>query len=114
MSEKTEYIDREKTIEIVNLQMAKVVLGANVGKMASDVYNLAKSHAIDYIRCVPSADVQEVKHGEWIVRNRKKVIHCSICNNVVPILMCYGEPLKIHYNFCPSCGAKMDGVNNEC
>ena len=48
------------------------------------------------------ADVIEVKHGEWgigIGYDRNKKFKCSLCE-----LMTY-EPT----NFCPYCGAKMDG-----
>ena len=53
----------------------------------------------------PTADVVEVKHGEWIVVGRTKgmsaILKCSYC----------GRVRKGHgrSNYCPDCGAKMDG-----
>ena len=47
------------------------------------------------IRNLPTADVVEVKHGEWLLDGR-----CSECLE---------NPLTTHKNFCPNCGAKMDG-----
>lgn len=65
-----------------------------------------------YDRCLvhrqPTADAVEVVHGEWIdgrpwVNSRWKV--CSVCHNTAP------EP-QGGYNYCPNCGAKMDGDGN--
>ena len=60
-----------------------------------------QSNAIYAIKDVPTADVVEVRHGEWkqgdmpIYGGHK----CSVC----------GEN-TLHYQatFCPNCGAKMD------
>lgn len=41
-------------------------------------------------------NVPEVRHGRWIHKN--SYIFCSEC----------GEP-NIEWNYCPNCGAKMDG-----
>ena len=58
----------------------------------------------------PTADVVEVRHGEWVVKKlnnpfyeSKKAPHCSECN-----YMCF-----IRYDYCPNCGAKMDGERRE-
>ena len=61
---------------------------------------------------IPTADVQEVRHGHWIEKNldnfRKVECSCSICGwsgaeN-------YDSYVDIHdFEFCPYCGAKMDG-----
>ena len=51
----------------------------------------------------PTADVAEVKHGEWIWSMdfpiMQAMIRCSLCN----------EPSITMSKFCPNCGAKMDG-----
>lgn len=45
----------------------------------------------------PTADVEEVRHGEWI--EGKILDNCSIC----------GEKGFPGWKYCPNCGAKMDG-----
>lgn len=56
------------------------------------------------------ADLVEVKHGEWI---EKEEIYgdvyytCSNCNNDWTTID--GTPQENFMNFCPNCGAKMDG-----
>ena len=49
-------------------------------------------------RC--AADVQEVRHGRWDFDEYGWV--CSVCES--PISVRYGKK-----NYCPNCGAKMDG-----
>ncbi len=57
-----------------------------------------------------TVDAVPVVHGRWV-----KVDHyppeCSICGDIAP-LTCDGEA---HYmgNYCPNCGAKMDGGNED-
>jgi hypothetical protein len=67
------------------------------------------------IETIPTADVVEVKHGEWVEKdcitesNRGRTIHyvtnkCSVC----------GKWNGRHKsNYCPNCGAKMDGGKTE-
>ena len=48
-----------------------------------------------------AADVQPVKHGHWIINSDGYYPMCSECMN---------EPQgRIMTDFCPNCGAKMDG-----
>ena len=60
------------------------------------------------IRNIPSADVVEVKHGEWIDKTM------SVPNGHGQTYGKYGWSVcknKVRYksNFCPNCGARMDG-----
>ena len=64
---------------------------------------------IDQIRYVPSADRPQ---GEWINKhewdNGFLERECSLCGAMKPILM---HTAKI--NYCPNCGARMKGADNE-
>ena len=51
---------------------------------------------------VPTADVEEVKHGYWEQMKAYKSLYvCSRCGDLFP---------DYKSDYCPSCGAKMDGV----
>ena len=50
---------------------------------------------------LPTADVQEVRHGHWIFRG-DYTSTCSCCNNDVDV------DHKKEPKYCPDCGAKMD------
>ena len=52
-----------------------------------------------------AADVQPVKHGKWIADGDGYhwTYNCSICG------WKDGYPFNERHNFCPNCGARMDG-----
>ena len=57
---------------------------------------------------LPSADVVEVKHGEWVDGGVDGVGACGIEYRYNKCSVCgyeYSFPMK--YNFCPRCGADM-------
>ena len=57
---------------------------------------------------IPTADVAPVRHGYWIEQENwapdDYYYTCSACGEDYNTI--YGTP---DYNFCPHCGAKMDG-----
>lgn len=54
------------------------------------------------IRKFPSADVEPVVHGKWIELEPEIALYaCSCCN--------HNFLLRMNSNYCPNCGAKMDG-----
>lgn len=59
---------------------------------------------------VPSADVAEARHGKWIEQEDgfgDTYYDCSCCGESFCLIE--GTPADNMYNFCPNCGAKMDG-----
>lgn len=61
----------------------------------------AVADCLDLLDKQPTADVVEVKHGEWerkIKNGRPRGLKCSLC----------GRNIHFHENYCPECGAKMD------
>ena len=60
---------------------------------------------------LPAADVAPVRHGRWVSVPHKLARVCSVCNR--------DEPYKFAdidadvYDYCPYCGAKMDGGDNS-
>lgn len=63
----------------------------------------------DIICKIPTADVVEVKHGEWVYWQPDGTNHlwnCSVCGGAI------STPMKFvadHIKYCEHCGAKMDG-----
>ena len=84
-----EYIERESAKKEFNLNFGSV------------------SHAVIANRIldsIPTADVAPVVHGRWDARIMKDigtytVYWCSECNNFS----------YYKHNYCPNCGARMDG-----
>lgn len=52
----------------------------------------------DGVPCNHLIEVEPVRHGRW-KRYGRNLGECSNC----------GEIVNIRYNYCPNCGAKMDG-----
>ena len=92
--------------------LAEVIENLNIrvaGKPAR--WNDAKYYVLREISQAPDADVEEVRHGEWIEVNHtgnsksvRKIKYstkkCSVCG------YCNGRRKTKR---CPNCGAKMDG-----
>lgn len=94
----TEYISREKAIEVIkNYGKGAISDGMKTLDPVDDMVYLAK--AIDLI---PAANVSEVKHGHWKKDKNKRA--CSLCGFV------YYQNGDDNFSFCPDCGAKMDGA----
>ena len=87
-----EYIKREALIE-------------NLNKFAPEQYNALVNMLIEK---QPTADVVEVKHGEWhlLYNCANEGVYCSVCHKKV-YKTDYANQ-KIKSPFCPNCGAKMD------
>ena len=57
-----------------------------------------------------TADVQPVKRGRWITWDDSGFTKCSCCNSeyYISALQTVGDS-EGFVNFCPNCGARMDG-----
>ena len=68
---------------------------------------------LEALRKVPTADVKEVKHGQWNTVLDESILEHY--NNDVDIFACSicGIKSKRPTIFCPSCGARMDGGVKE-
>ena len=60
----------------------------------------------EYLDEIPTADVQEVRHGGWISNDLggyKWAYYCSECGWID------GYPFNDRHKYCPHCGALMNG-----
>ena len=93
-------IDADRALEIVRDQ----------GIAHPNAYHLT-NYATLILREAPTIDVAPVRHGRWVSVPHKLARVCSVCNR--------DEPYKFAdidadvYDYCPNCGAKMDGGNND-
>lgn len=63
------------------------------------------------INAIPAADVAQVVHGQWV---HSRYEDCSEQFELVKCSQCSHEAYAIAFyvrngNYCPNCGAKMDG-----
>ena len=60
---------------------------------------------LEYIDTLPSADVEPVRHGVWMEENG--FIYCPFCGDPWGAPGC--ESMVKSFNYCPNCGARMEG-----
>lgn len=67
---------------------------------------------LEKIDSLPTADVAEVKHGEWIEQEDMGDVYytCSQCRNDWTTID--DTPQENFMNYCPNCGADMRGGKN--
>ena len=94
-----EYIEREAVLE----RLAKVDMDTYYGFTAAVQFGV--NHAIQCIKEAPAADVVEVRHGRWKNGGNGLYDTCSACGKEIY--------LAIPMNYCPECGALMDGKEDE-
>lgn len=104
-----EYIEREAAIKFVKELMEEVNNKTAInGSYVTKTYDMAIRHATKLLRYVPTAypkaDVVEVVRGRWIKRQFADEstafgYSCSECHSTY----------EVDTNYCPNCGAKMDG-----
>lgn len=79
-----------------------------IAAMDTEFYDAADEDVVlELINQQPTADVQEVKHGEWLLERepcgKPYCYHCTICDSDF-----HHTGIKVAWDFCPNCGAKMD------
>lgn len=85
----TEYIERENALKVLA-----------AGRGCGNIFSRA-------IRNIPAADVAPVRHGQWIdcEDDYSSYVRCSVCEDEFTSW----EADCAITNFCPNCGARMDG-----
>ena len=60
----------------------------------------------------PTVEAVPVVHGKWIVKDSGLWQDCSVCGVAVEVdsmYMCKASE-DMNFNYCPHCGAKMEGL----
>lgn len=96
-------ISRKAAIDAIHCDIT-VIGTANAETVARTI-----GEFVDRIKALPSAQPQRMR-GRWIESDADGFV-CSVCRNgykMQPTLM--GMPM---FEFCPCCGARMDGGEQE-
>ena len=93
----SDYISREAAIDRLNKNLSN----CNPGTFSEMCY----ADAIETVKHLPSADVEPVRHGKWIEDH--DYLKCPECGVMVKRDFTFFDVGD--WNFCPNCGAKMEG-----
>lgn len=100
-----EYIDRDSLLSDITAAVDHRGMGVIIGQTL-----------MRYIKRQPAADVAPVVHGRWVhsryedCAEQFELVKCSQCNHEAYAMAFYVRG----GNYCPNCGAKMDGgVDND-
>lgn len=107
-----EYIEREAAIAIIEEKQKELCPVGRYGRgyvYGSDREKYdAWDAIIDALENIPSADVAPVVHGRWEyipqTLNTLSQLRCPFCG-----WWSLDPSIDGTYNYCPHCGAKMDG-----
>ena len=66
------------------------------------------------INAAPTVDAESVRHGRW-EELKDGMLECSECHSIAPYEENrWGDVVNVtSYDYCPWCGAKMDGGEND-
>lgn len=108
---KTEYINREEAMTIPILPEDQRIRLDRINEAFEEGWR----QALECLAFLPSADVVEVRHGQFIgteydgYADGNPVYYEWICSECG----CVFEDDEPKMNFCPNCGAKMDGGQDD-
>lgn len=102
------YIDAD---ELLNALQGTVSVVCCTIPYDKEVFTILHDRQVEIYNLIdkqPTADVVEVIHGEWESYPNNLYRRCSVCKREY-----YTELNRYKGNYCPNCGAKMDGKKAE-
>ena len=109
MENEKRLIDANALLE--EIQFRRPVIDVET-KIVADCVEIARKAIVN----APAVDAVEVAHGHWVSLTEcaNAGVYCSVCNKKVykeDYAFC-NRKNKLRSNYCPNCGAKMDGDGN--
>lgn len=90
------------------LRRDDVLSNADIITVQTREYGTIDVVPVEYLADLPTADVVEVKRGEWSHLGGDEWC-CTNCGEVITTEGSWDKPTK---KYCNECGAKMDGRSN--
>ena len=109
MASEKRLIDANDLIAEINEAISNI---AFTSPYQSDISTMTSGmeRVLDIVEDSPSVDAVEVVHGRWEKSEYNGFVRCDKCKDV------YIDESWLtdgKWNYCPNCGAKMDGGNDD-
>lgn len=109
----SDYIDRQTVLQCIKESRENIDWGQSEDGDAFLHYSAALYRTIASKECLPSADVEPVKHGRWIPckygdYHWHRCSACGVADKYIETISSRGIDLESVRNYCPNCGARMD------
>lgn len=107
----SDYIDRTALLSFLRREANEAQIYADENGGESVGYAECLEDVIADIERIPAANVEPVRHGEWVDCGDEygSYARCSVCGAEYT----NWDADCARTDFCPNCGAKMDGGNND-
>ena len=101
----SDYIERQAVIDAIHCDITIT------GRQNAELVASTIGAFVDRVKALPSADVVQVRRGKWKkIGVWGRVYRCNQCGNFLDFDGVNAG--RGSANFCPNCGAKMDGGEN--
>ena len=97
--------------------MAEYIRAVEAAEKVAGIFKVPMADLVDIFSEIPAADVAPVVHARWISWEEAGNFvpspdrhECSVCHDAAQVLVNGFELLS---DYCPNCGAKMDGGDND-
>lgn len=101
--------------ELIDIQALKDAVRRYAGEPIKEKDRKCQAICLDMLGTIdaqPTIDAVPVVHGEWKEwDDGDNTWSCSVCGN--PFVLIDGTPSDNEMNYCPNCGARMDGERRE-
>ena len=107
MASEKKLIDANALMEELS-SLTMTITGLRDGKgVLAEFMNEYRNSVLRIVDEAPTVDAVEVVHGRWKHQYEKGMSYkvCSICG--------CRNGLDLKFNYCPNCGAKMDGERTD-
>lgn len=108
-----EYLDRDDVLNVIDYIRTKYISVYNRRDKCSQFWADTIRYFEKQINNLDDYDVEPVRHAKWVLIDEcaNEGVYCSNCHKEVYRAEYANQ--KVKSNYCPNCGAKMDGNEVE-
>ena len=111
MATEKRLIDANAYLDVIKADHDDIMQSQNVDNQMKWCEAVMFGRAVNALVKMPTVDAVEVVHGHWVSEYEYDFMSCEDVRTGFSCNRC-GSYYKKRSNYCPNCGAKMDGDGN--